>query len=65
MSIPPFVGVLAAMGADPTLRLQLTASPASLAVASAAYLLSARRQQRGGNATGYLAPAGAAMEGRE
>ena len=55
-----------AMGADPSLRPQLMASLASLAVASAAYLLTAKRQHSGATATGYRTPLGKhAMEGRK
>jgi AAT family amino acid transporter/GABA permease len=58
------------MGADPALRAQLMASAASLALASLAYLLTAKRQpqpQRGySSATGYLSQIGQqAIEGRE
>jgi AAT family amino acid transporter/GABA permease len=66
--VAAIAGVLAAMGADPALRPQLMASAASLAVASAAYLLTAKRQPRSydGCATGYLSPIGQqAMEGRK
>jgi AAT family amino acid transporter/GABA permease len=57
-------GVLAAMGTDPALRPQLMASAASLAVASAAYLLTAKRQPRDSSATGYLSSIGEqAIEG--
>lgn len=58
------VGVLAAMGVDASLRPQLMASLASLAVASAAYLLVAKRVTDGCTATGYLSPIGEqAMDG--
>jgi AAT family amino acid transporter/GABA permease len=68
--VAAIVGVLAAMGADPALRPQLMASAASLALASLAYLLTAKRQpqpQRGySSATGYLSQIGQqAIEGRE
>jgi AAT family amino acid transporter/GABA permease len=65
--VAAIVGVLAAMGADPALRPQLMASLASLAVASAAYLLVAKRHQHGGGtATGYVLRIGQqAMEGRK
>jgi AAT family amino acid transporter/GABA permease len=56
------------MGADPALRAQLMASAASLALASLAYLLTAKRQPqpRYSSATGYLSPLGQqAIEGRE
>jgi AAT family amino acid transporter/GABA permease len=57
--VAAIIGVLAAMGADSALRPQLMASLASLAVASAAYLLAAKRHPRAGTsgsedtATGY------------
>jgi AAT family amino acid transporter/GABA permease len=66
--VAAIAGVLAAMGADPALRPQLMASAASLAVASAAFLLTAKREPRSydGCATGYLSPIGQqAMEGRK
>jgi AAT family amino acid transporter/GABA permease len=65
--VAAIVGVLVAMAADPALRPQLLASVASLAVASAAYGVAARRQrQDDGSATGYLSPIGQhAMEGRQ
>jgi AAT family amino acid transporter/GABA permease len=66
--VAAIVGVLAAMGADPALRPQLMASAASLAVASMAYLLAAKRQPQPGfgSATGYLSPIRQqAIEGRK
>jgi GABA permease len=66
--VAAIVGVLAAMGADPALRPQLMASAASLAVASMAYLLTAKRQPQPGfgSATGYLSPIRQqAIEGRK
>jgi AAT family amino acid transporter/GABA permease len=68
--VAAIVGVLAAMGADPALRPQLMASAASLALASIAYLLTAKRQalpQTGySSATGYLSPIRQqAIEGRK
>jgi AAT family amino acid transporter/GABA permease len=60
------VGVLAAMRADVSLQPQWLAGLASLAVASAAYLLAAKRATRGDTATGYLLPLRErAMEGRK
>jgi AAT family amino acid transporter/GABA permease len=63
--VAAIVGVLLAMGADPALRPQLTASLASLAVASAAYLLMAKRHQHGGaTAASYVSRIGQqTMEG--
>jgi AAT family amino acid transporter/GABA permease len=65
--VAAIVGVLVAMAAGPALRPQVLASVASLAVASAAYWVVARRQrQDDGSATGYLSPIGQhAMEGRQ
>ncbi|AFT88674.1 amino acid permease [Paraburkholderia phenoliruptrix] len=54
--VAAIVGVLIAMGTDAGLRPQLMASIASLAVASAAWLLAARRRHADeGTRTGYLA----------
>jgi AAT family amino acid transporter/GABA permease len=64
--VAAIVGVLVAMGSDPSLRPQLMASAASLAVASAAYMLVAKRQHSGGTATGYRSQIGQeAFEGRK
>jgi AAT family amino acid transporter/GABA permease len=64
--VAAIVGVLVAMGADASLRPQLMASLASLAVASIAYLLAAKRQQGEATATGFRAPLGKhAMAGRK
>jgi AAT family amino acid transporter/GABA permease len=59
------VGVLVAMGLDAELRPQLMASIASLAFASAAWLLAAKRRNADdGTRTGYLAAAdGRALSG--
>jgi L-asparagine transporter-like permease len=62
--VAAIAGVLTAMGTDPALRPQLMASAASLAVASAAYLLTAKRQPRDSSTTGYLPSIGEqAIEG--
>ncbi|MBP0593339.1 amino acid permease [Paraburkholderia sp. LEh10] len=59
--VAAIVGVLIAMGMDAELRPQLMASIASLAVASAAWLLGARRRNADeGTRTGYLS----AVDGR-
>jgi AAT family amino acid transporter/GABA permease len=64
--VAAIVGVLVAMGAASALRPQLMASLASLAVASIAYLLTAKRQPSGATATGFRSPVGKhAMAGRE
>jgi GABA permease len=61
------VGVLLAMGAAPALRPQLMASLASLAVASVAYLLAAKRHPHSATATGFRGPVAQqhAMAGRK
>jgi AAT family amino acid transporter/GABA permease len=56
--VAAIVGVLVSMGVDAELRPQLMASIASLAFASAAWLLAAKRRPAdGGTRTGYLAAA--------
>ena len=63
--VAAIVGVLVAMGMDADLRPQLMASIASLAFASAAWLLAAKRRNADdGTRTGYLAAAdGRALSG--
>jgi GABA permease len=63
--VAAIVGVLVAMGTDAELRPQLMASVASLALASGAWLLAARRRHADdGTRTGYQASIdGHAMQG--